>query len=122
MPPVVKLLTPKGKLAATNELQLAVGLPLRDESGLDEFLRQLYDPGSTNFHKFLTPPEFAARFGPSEQDYQNAIAFAQTNGLRVLKTYPNRLVLEMAGGVAEVEAAFQVSFHNYPHPTEARRT
>ena len=120
MPPVVKLLSPKGKLAATNELQLAVGLPLRDESGLDEFLRQLYDPGSTNFHKFLTPPEFAARFGPSEQDYQNAIAFAQTNGLRVLKTYPNRLVLEMAGGVAEVEAAFQVSFHNYPHPTEAR--
>jgi hypothetical protein len=120
MPSVVKLLSPKGKLAATNELQLAVGLPLRDAAGLDEFLRQLYDPGSTNFHKFLTPPEFAARFGPSEQDYQNAIAFAQSNGLRVLKTYPNRLVLDLAGGVAAVEAAFQVSFHTYQHPTEAR--
>jgi len=120
VPPPVKVLNPKSKLPGTNELQLAISLPVPNEAELDGLLQQLYDPGSTNFHKFLTPVEFAAHFGPSEPDYQNLIAFAQTNGLRIVGTYPNRLVLSVSGPVTAVEGAFQVALHTYPHPTEAR--
>src|SRR5208337_1740683 len=69
VPPGVAGLQPLGRLPATNRLELAIGLPLRNQAELDELLRQLYDPASTNFHKFLLPPEFAARFGPTEEDY-----------------------------------------------------
>ena len=68
IPPEVGRLVPQGRLPATNQLSLAIGLPLRNEAQLDELLRQLYDPQSTNFHRYLTPPEFAARFGPTEED------------------------------------------------------
>ena len=61
---------PIGRLPATNQLRLAIGLPLRDPAGLEIFLAQVYDPASPNFRQYLTPEEFIARFGPTEQDYQ----------------------------------------------------
>src|SRR5271170_3529016 len=35
VPKVISSLTPRGRLVATNELRLAIGLPLRDPAGLD---------------------------------------------------------------------------------------
>ena len=107
-------------MPATNHLELAIGLPLRNQAALDELLRQLYDPGSPNFHKFLTPPEFAARFGPTEQDYQAVRRFAEANGLTITGTHPNRAVLDVEGSAANVEQAFQITLRTYRHPTEAR--
>ena len=120
VPSVVAGLTPKGRLPATNHLYLAIGLPVRNQAALDELLRQLYDPRSTNFHKFLTPPEFTARFGPTEQDYQAVTRFAEANGLTVAGTYPNRVVLDVEGCVSNVEQAFHITLRTYRHPTEAR--
>jgi Pro-kumamolisin, activation domain/Domain of unknown function (DUF5011)/Immunoglobulin domain len=113
-------LTPLGRLPATNELFLAIGLPLRNAAALDEFIRQLYDPASTNYHKFITPPEFAARFGATEGDYAAVKSFCAGNGLKVVGTHPNRLVLDVRGRVAEVERAFHVSLKTFRHPRENR--
>ena len=120
VPAAVARLTPTGRLPATNHLYLAIGLPLRNQAALDELLRQLYDPGSTNFHKFLIPPEFAARFGPTEQDYQTVMKFAEANGLTVAGTHPNRVVLDVEGSASNVQQAFQITLRTYRHPTEAR--
>ena len=120
VPPVVARLQPLGRLPATNCLSLAIGLPLRNGAELDELLRQLYDPASTNFHKFLLPAEFAARFGPTEEDYQAVQNFARNNGLVVAGTYSNRVVLDVGGRVADVERAFQVNLRTYRHPIETR--
>ena len=61
-------LTPLGRLPETNQLRLSIGLPLHHQAELDELLNQLEDPRSTNYHRFLTPEGFTARFGPTEQD------------------------------------------------------
>ena len=118
--PVTRRLTPLARLAATNELSLAIGLPLRNERELDELLHQLYDPASPNFHKFLAPPEFTARFGPTEKDYLAVKEFAAGNGLTVAATYSNRLVLDVRGSAKKIENTFQIGLHRYRHPTEAR--
>ena len=120
MPSAVARLTPTGRLPATNRLFLSIGLPLRNQAALGELLRQLYDPRSTNFHKFLTPQEFTARFGPTEQDYQAVKKFAETNGLIVADQHPSRVVLDVEGSASNVERAFHVTLHSYRHPTEAR--
>jgi hypothetical protein len=120
VPAAVSRLSPKGRVPATNEVGLSIGLPLRNETALDELLVQLYDPASTNFHRFVTPAEFAARFGPTEEDYQAVIQFAAANGLRVAGTHSNRVVLDVRGSVSSVEQAFQVTLRTYRHPTESR--
>jgi len=101
-------------------LDLAIGLPLRDRTGLTNLLQQLYDPASTNYHHFLTPQQFAERFGPSEQDYQTVVNFAQSHGLIVTGKYSNRTLVSVRGTVADIQRTFHVTMHEYQHPKEPR--
>lgn len=120
VPGAIKNLKPEGRLAPTNQLYLAIGLPLRNEQEFDVLLQQLYDPASTNYHKYLTRQELAERFGPTEQDYAAVKQFAESHGMTVAGTHPNRLVLDVVGSVENVERAFQIHLHTYRHPAEAR--
>jgi hypothetical protein len=113
-------LQPMSRLPATNRLNLAIGLPLRNQEALNKLLAEIYDPASTNYHRYLTPEQFAAQFGPTEQDYQSLINFAQTNGLTVTVTYPNRTLLDVSGNAATMEKVFHVKLNVYQHPTENR--
>ena len=120
IPQAVSHLQPTGRYPGTNHLNLAIGLPLRNEAALDDLLQQIYDPASPNFRQYLTPEQFAEMFGPTEQDYQTLIAFAEKNGLTVTGTHPNRTLLDVSGSVADVERIFHVAMHTYRHPTENR--
>jgi len=55
VPEAVSQLTSTGRLPATNELHLAIGLPLRNQRELDSLLQQLYDPAGPNYRRYLTP-------------------------------------------------------------------
>lgn len=120
VPATVARLQATGLLPATNHLQLAIGLPLRNPAALDEFLRQLYDPLSPNYRQYLTPEQFAERFGPTEEDYQKVIAFARVNGLTVTATHGNRVLLDVSGPVAKIERAFRVNLRVYRDTRENR--
>ena len=113
-------LHPIERLAGTNQIQLAIALPGRNQDALNLLLQALYDPASTNFHQFLTTEQFTESFGPSAQDYQAVIAFANSHGLTVTATYPNRMIVEVSAPVVEIEAAFHVALQVYQHPTENR--
>ena len=117
---LVTNLTPLRHSSRWNPLNLSIGLPLRDRAGLTSLLQQLYDPQSTNFHHFLTPAQFADRFGPTEQDYQTVVNFAQSHGLVVTGRYSNRTLVGVRGSVADVERVLHVTINEYQHPTEAR--
>ena len=69
---------------------------------------------------FLTPPEFTARFGPTEADYATVKNFALTNGFTITGTHPNRVVLDVRADAAQVERAFHVGLRTFRHPMEAR--
>ena len=119
-PPSVFARAPLGELPATNRLTLALGLPLHHRDQLKNLIDQLYDPHSTNFHRFLSPADFASRFGPTPAEYQAVVQFAEAHGLVVVHQHPNRLVLDVAGAASDVSRAFQVHLHNYRHPSESR--
>ena len=120
VPAVISKLHAIGDVPATNELQLAIGLPLRDQAGLDKFLKDLYNPASANFHYYLTPEEFTARFGPTEADYTAVENFARVNGFEITGTHGNRLLLDVRANVADIQRAFHIGMRRFKHPSEAR--
>ena len=120
VPAAVAQLQPAGRLPATNRLHLAVALAPRNRDGLEKLLRDLQDPHSPSYHQYLSLEEFTGRFGPTEQDYQQAMDFAQANGLKVSGTYSNRIILDMEGAVTDVEKALHVTIRTYQHPKEKR--
>jgi hypothetical protein len=113
-------LQPVGRYPATNQLRLAITLPLRNTNEMAHLLQELYNPASPRFRHYLKSEQFTAQFGPKESDYQAVINFAQENGLKVTGTHPNRLVLDVAGSVADIENIFHVRLYVYQHPTEPR--
>jgi len=109
-----------GRLPASQTMQLDIVLPIRDQSGLDAFLSEVNDPTSFSYRRFLTPTEFTARFGPTQQDYDAVLSFAKSNGLTVVGGSRDGMEVQVKGPVSAVEAAFHVSMHTYRHPTENR--
>jgi subtilase family serine protease len=109
-----------GQLPADQIMNLNLVLPLRNPDGLKSFLSALYDPASPSYRHFLTVPEFTARFGPSQADYDAVVLFATRNGFTVVGGSRDGMDVEIRGPVSAVEAAFHVGMRTYRHPTENR--
>ncbi len=113
-------LQPTGRLSAAKHLNLAIGLPLRNEEALTDLIEEIYNPASPKYRQYLTPEQFTEQFGPTEEDYQTVLAFAKRSGLTVTATSANRVLVNVSGSVAEIEKAFHVTLRTYRHPTESR--
>jgi subtilase family serine protease len=109
-----------GRLPATQSMRLVLVLPLRNQDLLDRLLKELYDPSSPSYRQFLTVEEFTAKFGPTQEDYNAVINFAEAHGLAVVGTSRNRVNLDVKGSVASIEEAFHLIIGIYQHPTEDR--
>src|ERR1700678_1333193 len=108
------------QLPLTDTLRFDMVLPLRDRTGLQSFLRQQYDPSSSFFHQFLTPQEFTARFGPSQEDWDTLVAFAKASGFEIIKGNLEGRDLQLTGTVANIEKAFHVTMGQYRDLAEDR--
>jgi len=101
-------------------LKVALQLPLRNQAELTRLLHDLYDPGSPQFHKYLSVSEFTERFGPTAADYKKVVKWAKSKGLRVTTTTPNRRLVAVEAPVEKIDRAFEVRISNYRHPSEGR--
>ena len=115
-----------GKAALVNampgdqHLNLSIVLPLHNQQELTSLLGRLYDPSSPDYRHFLSVPQFTEQFGPTEQDYEAVVAFAQENGFTVASAPENRLVVSISGTAAQINQAFNLRMNVYQHPTENR--
>ncbi len=120
VPATVARLSATGVLPATQRLTLAIGLPLRDEKGPDDFIARVCSPADPNYRHYLSPEEFTEKFGPTAAQYAAVVAFAARNHLTVTATHGNRLLLDVNGSVADIQRAFHLTLRTYRHPVEAR--
>jgi kumamolisin len=109
-----------GRLPADQIMTLDIVLPLRDSDGLNRFLGDIYDPTSPNYQQFLSPSQFTERFGPTQQDYDAVVSYAQQHGLTVYGGSRDGMEVQVKGPVSAIEAAFHVNMRTYQHPTENR--
>ena len=109
-----------GKLPATQTLRFDIVLPLRDRAGLQNFVQEVQDPASPSYHQFLTPQEFTARFGPSQEDWDALVAFAKASGFEIISGTRDARDLRLTGTVANIEKAFHVTMGLYQDLTEDR--
>jgi subtilase family serine protease len=109
-----------GQLPATQTLRFDIVLPLRDRAGLEDFLQEVQDPESPSHHQFLTPQEFTARFGPTQEDWDALVAFAKASGFEIISGTREARDLRLTGTVANIEKAFHVTIGTYQDLSEDR--
>ena len=74
----------------------------------------LHTPGTSQFHRFLTASEFAARFGPPKADVAKVIS--QLAAYKLTGRQTSTTTLKVTGSPADMERAFAVSLHAYRVP------
>src|SRR5208282_2291986 len=93
---------------ADQSLDLKVILAPRDRAGLSRLLKEQQDPSSPRYHRWLTPAEFGARFGPRETDFRAVEAWMRQQGFTITSADLPRRYIGARGSVMQAERAFQV--------------
>ncbi len=82
------------------------------ETALRKLLDDQQDKNSPHYHKWVTPEQFGAQFGPTDADMQMITSWLQSHGFQVGST-KGRTVLEFSGSASQVKEAFHTSIHKY---------
>lgn len=94
-------------------ITVALVLPLRDAAGAAVFVSHATHPGDPLYRQFLTPHQFANRFGANPADYHAVAAWATSQGLTLGEESLSHTILSVTGTVAQIEAAFGLRLNDY---------
>jgi subtilase family serine protease len=87
--------------------------PAEDERDLQEFLADLQDVASPNFHHWISAREFGERFGPSDRDIDKVTDWLERHHLKVNFVYPSGMVIDFSGTAGQVARAFHTEIHHF---------
>jgi uncharacterized protein (TIGR03437 family) len=83
------------------------------QAALDRLLLDQQNPKSTNYHRWLTPEEYADRFGVSTSDLGKIADWARSEGLTVTGTARARNAVSLSGTAAQMGSTFHTEIHLY---------
>src|SRR4051794_38970874 len=105
-----------GPLEASTTLP-ALTLVLRQtpeqQADLDRLLAAQQDPASPEYHRWLTPEQYADRFGASTDDIAKITAWLEQHNLHVTAIGRARNSVAFTGTAGDVATALQINFHRY---------
>jgi subtilase family serine protease len=93
-----------------DHLFLQLRRPPDQQRALEQFIEELHQHNSPNFHRWLTPQQFGERFGLAKQDLDTVTSWLEGHGLIVNAVYPN-LVVDFSGTAGQIREAFHTPIH-----------
>ncbi|MGA8441021.1 MAG: protease pro-enzyme activation domain-containing protein [Candidatus Sulfotelmatobacter sp.] len=83
------------------------------QTALDQLLAQQQDRRSANYHKWLTPQQFADQFGLNQNDLDKVTAWLKSEGFKILSVGGGRNSIAFSGTASQVQHAFNTELHRY---------
>lgn len=80
---------------------------------MDALAQQIYTKGSANYHHFLSPQQYAEKFGPTAAEAAKVQDYLKSLGLNVTKIHANNFFVQAQGTVSRVQSAFGVKINRY---------
>jgi subtilase family serine protease len=99
------------ELAINGALVFRLSSP--QQADLEGLLRDQQNPSSPRFHQWLTPEQYADRFGMSRNDLRKVTSWLKSQGLTVEGFSRGRTEVYFSGSAGTVENAFRTEIHNY---------
>lgn len=102
-----------GHESTSKVIEVSLWLQPRNRAEMDDLARDLYDPGSPNFRRFLKSSDVAAKFAPTADDLRTVQTFLLGSGLKVVSVGPHNFYVRASGTIGNVESAFHVHLNDY---------
>lgn len=83
------------------------------QAALEQLLAEQQNPASPNYHRWLTPEEYAERFGVSRQDLAKIVSWLQSEGFAVDDISRGANWIVFHGTAAQIGSAFHTEIHRY---------
>lgn len=83
------------------------------QAALRKLLADQQNSGSPNYHRWLTPEQFADRFGVSSRDLQVLTIWLQSQGFTVVAQARGRNWITFTGTASQVQSVFHTELHKY---------
>jgi len=112
-PAEVERRRPVGRAVAHRELQMRITFAIRNRPALDRLLAEQRDPVSPNYRHWLTPSEFAKRFGVGRSDFDAVSNWLRSRGFKVVSASLPRRYIEFSGPVSLAERVFKVAIATF---------
>jgi subtilase family serine protease len=106
----------RGPVSGSLQLQsmkLVFQLTAAQRSSLDVLLLQQMDPSSAQYHQWLTPEEYATRFGLAQTDISRIAGWLRRQGFTGIIPARSRTWIGFSGTAAQVGSAFHTTIHGY---------
>src|SRR5215469_3976879 len=98
---------------AMNRILLLLKRSGEQETALETMLENQQDKSSPSYHRWLTPEQFGAQFGPADADIQAVTNWLTSEGFTINRVYSGKTVIEFSGSAAQVRQAFGTEIHRY---------
>jgi subtilase family serine protease len=105
----------------TQVMEVSLWLQPRNRAEMDSLARELYDPTSSQFRKWLKQADIAAKFAPTADDVRTVQTFLVSKGLKIVSVGPQNFFIRASGTAGAIEAAFHVHLNNYQVGTQTIR-
>jgi len=102
-----------GTAPSRTRLDLRVVLEPNDSAALTQLINDVSTPGNPFYRHFLSPAEFAQRFGATPSAVALVRSELRRTGLTVSAISPNNLVLRVTGSATQVAATFHTKLQRY---------
>ncbi len=102
-----------GSASPQQPLDLSIGLQMRNTDELATLLHDLYNPLSSQYHHFLSPQEFSAKFAPTAEQQRQVAGYLRSQGMTVNSISSNGVLINARATAAQAEQAFQVKMNTY---------
>ena len=83
------------------------------KSALQQLLARQQDPASPDYHRWLTPEQYADAYGVSAADLAKISAWLTAQGFTIDDTARSRTSITFSGTAAQTGTAFQTQIHRY---------
>jgi subtilase family serine protease len=116
LPPLAQARDETGRIdgaVVVHGVSLHLGLSSAQQADLDELLRQQQDPLSPNYHAWLTPQQYASRFGLSTADQERIKSWLRSQGLHIDSVSASGKRISFSGSAASIETAFRTELHRF---------
>ncbi len=97
----------------TGRLVLVLKRSAAQESALRDFLGKVNEPGSPQYHHWLTPEQFGQQFGPAESDIAATTAWLQSKGLKVESISKGKTGIVFSSTAGQIREAFRTELHTF---------
>jgi subtilase family serine protease len=105
-----------GRMPADTRLRgmgLAFNRTAAQQADLEALIAAQQNSASPLYHQWLTPDQFAARFGMAQADIDKVETWLQQQGFSIDSVARSRNLIRFSGNAGQVEQAFQTQMHFY---------